>query len=762
MLDVNNARDALQAIPADLPRADWVRAGMAAKAAGLDFEYWNEWSAQAGNYDAHAARDTWRSFKDGKGIGPGTLYHMAAQFGWKGTDGKPRQFIAPVSAPSAVVSIDRTRPARDLKPRHDAAQVWARCEPAASAHPYIVKKGAAGVPLEGLRVLPQGDALRIGGHAMAGALVVPAYAPGGELQSLQLIPPEGQKMNLPGCPMVGARFLVGKPESGAPLYVCEGIGAAWACWQATGRAAVCCFGWGNVGKVATHLRQKDEAARLVLVPDRGKEDAAEKIAREQRCLVARLPDSWPQNSDVGDYMAKGGGDALALLLEAATEPPKPRPLLVPIDVAGVIANPSPPPRFVWAGYCPRKEVTLLGAHGGTGKSTIALMLAVAVATGRELFGHATECGRVVFVSLEDGADVVRYRLAHICKAWGIEPAKLAPRLAIVDGTASPELFTAENRRHGETTATYAELRELAKGTSLLIVDNASDAYAGDEIQRQQVRSFIRCLAEIARANDAAVLLLAHVDKNTSRARKAEGGEGYSGSTAWNNSVRSRLFVTRDENGALELAHQKSNHGPLCEPLTLRWLENGLPELVPTFAADSGTTEKAQAFADDAAAAAILPLLAEFEGRGQYASPHMTTRNNPYALLKGEREFKALGLKREDVARIVNQCQRAGWLAVVDYRTENRKDRKRWTVTAAGLGFAQAFQRNQATAPSAPTAPTMGAGAHGAPGASKCAFAPTYSARGVGVRERTSWRTEAGADMPPLALDETRNSPRAIA
>ena len=53
--DLDRALDALQAIPADLPRDAWVRAGMAAQAAGLDFDAFDEWSAQAGNYDPAAA-----------------------------------------------------------------------------------------------------------------------------------------------------------------------------------------------------------------------------------------------------------------------------------------------------------------------------------------------------------------------------------------------------------------------------------------------------------------------------------------------------------------------------------------------------------------------------------------------------------------------------------------------------------------------------------------------------------------------------------
>jgi phage/plasmid primase-like uncharacterized protein len=79
------------------------------------------------------------------------------------------------------------------------------------------------------------------------------------------------------------------------LYLCEGMGTAWACWQATGHPAVACFGWGNVGKVAEALRQRDAAARLVLVPDVGKEESAAEIAQAvglpwPTCPRARKPE----------------------------------------------------------------------------------------------------------------------------------------------------------------------------------------------------------------------------------------------------------------------------------------------------------------------------------------------------------------------------------------------------------------------------------------------------------------------------------------
>ena len=802
MADTERARAALQSIPPDCDRDTWVRAGMAAHAAGLDFEDFDSWSAQAGNYDARAARDTWRSFKAGKGVGAGTLHRMAGEHGHQhqSPSKPPKRAAAPPPAP---------------RPGMAPADVWARCESATWEHAYIVRKAAQGVPLDTLRVVPAGDALRIGGNAMAGALAVPAYAADGALQSLQLIPPQGKKMNLPGAAMAGASFTVGaikrrkqiwgalhpdnqrfdsvwdalepggktlstrnddgtfvkgEPKEKAfaastaaaagmtkqainqhlaradamgdeglknePLYIVEGIGQAWACWQATGRAAVVCFGWGNVGTVARELHQKGHA--LVLVPDVGKEPQAETLARELGCSVAAMPQGEADNFDCNDLAQRDGADVLAALLESA-QSFKPEPLLTPVDVAGVLTRPSPPPRFVWDGYCPRGVVTLLGAHGGTGKSTIALMLAVAVATGRELFGIATDAAPVVFASFEDGAHIVRHRLAHICQCWGINPAELAG-LHIVDGTANPELFASDGRGPGDVTPAYAELLALVKqaGAGLVIVDNASDAYGGDEIQRRQVRAFMRALAVIAREADAAVLLLAHVDKGTSRRERSD-TEGYSGSTAWHNSARSRIFMSRDD-GVLTLAHQKSNLAKLREPLALEWPEGGLPQAVQAL------SPVVQGISDRVDTKALLRLIAEFSERGEHVTTATTSRTHAAKLLAGEGTYPK-GRKPADVFNLLRKAERAGHIERVFVATENRKQKEVWAVTSEGRELAEL----PPVAPTAPTAPTSCFEEVSAPEEVGAPTAPT-SAGGTGEERSAEVGAHAGAETPEGTSD----------
>ena len=47
----------------------------------------------------------------------------------------------------------------------------------------------------------------------------------------------------------------------------------------------------------------------------------------------------------------------------------------------------------------------------------------------------------------------------------------------------------------------------------------------------------------------------------------------------------------------------------------------------------------------------------------------------------------MALSKDDVKRIVNQCQLAEWIAQLDYKTPDRKTHQRWTVTQLGREFA---------------------------------------------------------------------------
>ncbi|NDP40150.1 MAG: AAA family ATPase [Rhodoferax sp.] len=379
-------------IPPDLPRDDWHRVGRAAIAAGLDVDALIDWSRNAGNFKSEQdVRAAFTTITPEGGTGAGTLFKIAAENGWPSGGDKLQQ--KPTQALRKAAEAPR-KPA----PGTDPAEVLARCQPATNQHPYIMGKGAGGAPLDGLRVVPAGDPLVISGLSMAGALLVPAFAPDGKLQSAQLIPTTGKKMNLPGSPMAGASFTVGELLPGGVVYIVEGIGQAWACWQATGAAAVVCFGWGNVGKVTATLRQRDSTARLVLVPDVGKESEAEKIALEHGCFMAAMPPGEAHNFDASDLMARDGFDVLATLLEAATNPPKPEPRYKLLS-AGDLRD-LPPLAWRVRGVLPAAGLAALFGPSGCGKTFLAIDMAAAIAAGQSWFGCRIEAAQVVYAALE--------------------------------------------------------------------------------------------------------------------------------------------------------------------------------------------------------------------------------------------------------------------------------------------------------------------------------------------------------------------------
>lgn len=224
---------------------------------------------------------------------------------------------------------------------------------------------------------------------------------------------------------------------------------------------------------------------------------------------------------------------------------------------------------------PRSFVTILGGHGGTGKTIFGITTAAHVAAGVPWCGFQVKCGRVLFVTLEDPGDLVINRLKRIIHEYGLSLEMVERNMIILDGSHTTGALMDEvverGVRHLQGTSLWNELVEASEGFDFIVIDNASDAFSGNENDRSQVKDFMGALTRLARKREAAILLLAHVDKTAAR---YEGrGNSYSGSTAWHNSARSRLALTAatGNDGLVELVQEKLNLGPkVKEKILLRW------------------------------------------------------------------------------------------------------------------------------------------------------------------------------------------------
>lgn len=336
-----------------------------------------------------------------------------------------------------------------------------------------------------------------------------------------------------------------------------------------------------------------------------------------------------------------------------------------VSIADILTNPPPPPRFLIDSLLPAGVLTLLGAHGGTGKSMLSLQAAVCLATGQRFMGKTIQKSRVLFFSAEDAGSTIRHRLARICNQLSIDPAELLTNLKIIDATSNPCLYTAIGNcpESAITTGGYHELKRIAEAfcADVIIIDNASDTFDANENERARVREFVRQLIQLGTAQHTAILLLAHIDKQTA---KAGSSEGYSGSTAWHNSARSRLFLTNKEEN-LVLEQQKSNFGRCAEPICLRWIEGGMLEHI---AAPSEQETKGS----------VLQLIQEYYDRGDYISPAPNSTNNAYRTLRDDPRFPRT-LDRGKLTTILREAESSGQLKREMYETDNRKKRARYQV-----------------------------------------------------------------------------------
>ena len=502
--DVERAKEALSAIPPDIPREDWVRVGMAAKAAGLPVEAWTDWSSDASNFGgAKDCISVWRSFK-GSGVGEGTLFQLALQHGWQDDSSRKQDDHDNGSARrprSGQRSNTKREPPAAKGHRPNAAELWAQCEPASAQHPYIVAKRGR---VEGLRQIPTGSTLRIAGHDVGGWLVLPATALDGKLQTLQLIPPpgSGKKLNLPGASFADAVHVVGDLTDAARAFIVEGIGQAWACWQATGQPAVVTFGAGRTEAALQAVRKAYPQLPLVQVPDRGKEAQAQALARRFDTLLVLLPADRPDNYDANDYAAEHGADELEVLLSNAEQPARRYRLESADDLAKL-----PPMRWLVRGVLPTQGLAAVYGPPGSGKTFLVLDLAAAVAEGARWFGFTTKQAPVVYIGLEGEGG-----LSQRVQAWSRHHHRALPA-AMRFVVAQPfDLLEPDD---------LAELAQSIVATcgpgALIVVDTLNRAAPGaDENASEDMGRIIDAAKRLQAQVAGLVLLVHHAGKDVSK------------------------------------------------------------------------------------------------------------------------------------------------------------------------------------------------------------------------------------------------------
>ncbi len=201
-----------------------------------------------------------------------------------------------------------------------------------------------------------------------------------------------------------------------------------------------------------------------------------------------------------------------------------------------------------------------------------MQLCLAVAANRSWFQLPTEQGRSLYLTAEDNADELHRRFAYIAggMSFNMRDFKDCQYLSLAGADA---LFAVQDRNNTLMPTPLFEgfCKQIEQHRpKVAVVDTLADINPTDENQRSAAGQFIQLLRKPAIEFGCAVIALAH-----SSLTGINSGSGTSGSTAWINSVRSRLYLTKlkDEEAdpnlrVLEL--METNYSQAGTTVNVRW------------------------------------------------------------------------------------------------------------------------------------------------------------------------------------------------
>lgn len=344
------------------------------------------------------------------------------------------------------------------------------------------------------------------------------------------------------------------------------------------------------------------------------------------------------------------------------------PMLPVVSASSFAGLAIPSRRWHVEDLIPAGTVTLLGGDGGAGKSLLALQLAVSTAIGLPWIGFNAEYGPALYLTAEDDIDEVHRRLVDISRAMCLSLAQLAS-LSVCSLAGEDALLATADRQSGVLKATklYEAVKARIEDLTpvLVVLDTLADLFGGEENDRAQARQFISLLRRLALQCGTTVVLLAHPSLSG-----MQSGSGMSGSTAWNNSVRSRLYLDRpkiegrvaDPDGRI-LETKKANYGRIGDQIRLRWRDG-----VFVREEDSSQTPSGEP-AGKRSERVFLDMLRAYERSGRRVSPAQSAAYAPVVFAKDE---LAMGLSKRELIGAMNRLFAANVLAVEEVGPPSRR------------------------------------------------------------------------------------------
>lgn len=343
----------------------------------------------------------------------------------------------------------------------------------------------------------------------------------------------------------------------------------------------------------------------------------------------------------------------------------------------------PPRKWIVQDWLPSGEMGLWTGAGAVGKSLATQQLAVCVAAGKPFMGIEVTKAPSIYITCEDSTEEMQRRFKAITGQLGI---RLAPGQCLMrswKGELDLELAVFDKERKMRPTDRFAALRKtvLAIGARMVVLDNTSHLFGGDENVKREVAGFTNLLNGLAAEMGGVVLLLGHPNKSGLNNPGAGDGNQFGGSVGWENQVRSRVFQcapNSDDPDLREISNPKANYAAKGGSVTFRWHMGAFvrdADLPPERA--RGLIETQRAASDNAV---FLACLAEMTRQKRAVSDSPNALN--YASKKFATMPEAKGLNR---ARLDAAMDRLFRLSTIERGELWKGPDRKWVI---GLRLAQ--------------------------------------------------------------------------
>lgn len=334
-----------------------------------------------------------------------------------------------------------------------------------------------------------------------------------------------------------------------------------------------------------------------------------------------------------------------------------RNLLPVIDASEFDGVTVPPREWMLEGWEPLGSTTYLTGLGASGKSLLTQQRLTCSAVGLPLFGIPTRPGVSIYVTCEDTQDELHRRQERINAALGVSWQDLRGRLKLssLKGMPNNELCVFDLQGRMSTTPRWRQLLSTVSsvGATHVGLDNVAHFFAGNENIRNQVAAFTGLLDRLAVEINGGVLLLGHPNK---------AGAEFSGSTAWENQVRSRIYLSLEEPdasgqsdpNARRLSNSKPNYSSRGQSIRFVWRDWAFYR-----EQDAPTDTAAELLATTAASADNAIFLACLAERTKQRRPVSERRSPTFAPTEFAKMAEAKGVSKERFEAAMDRLFRVG-------------------------------------------------------------------------------------------------------